>query len=81
MSARPGRIESIIDVTLPRERTVDTRETEDYFRLVTAVREALRGRRDGAADHDPGVDMDADDGEGGLLAADARRVAAEGLGG
>jgi NitT/TauT family transport system ATP-binding protein len=42
MSARPGRIESIIDVDLPLERTNETRETEAYFRLVTAVREALR---------------------------------------
>jgi len=43
MSARPGRIAAIIDIDLPRERTAETRETEVYFRLVTAVREALRG--------------------------------------
>jgi NitT/TauT family transport system ATP-binding protein len=43
MSARPGRIASIVDIDLPRERTADTRETEAYFRLVTVVREALRG--------------------------------------
>jgi NitT/TauT family transport system ATP-binding protein len=42
MSARPGRIESIIEIDLPSERTNETRETEAYFRLVTAVREALR---------------------------------------
>ncbi len=65
MSARPGRIEAIIDVDLPRERTNDTRETEAYFRLVTAVREALRHEeRDGSSP-----------------ATDARRVAAEGLSG
>jgi NitT/TauT family transport system ATP-binding protein len=65
MSARPGRIASIIDVDLPRERTIETRETEAYFRLVTIVREALRG--DEAKVPDGG--------------ADARRVAAEGLSG
>ncbi len=42
MSARPGRIESIVEIDLPSERTNETRETEAYFRLVTAVREALR---------------------------------------
>jgi NitT/TauT family transport system ATP-binding protein len=72
MSARPGRISAIIDVDLPRERTVDTREMDDYFRLVTAVREALRG--DEARGPSPGGD-DPD------AAAAARRVAAEGLSG
>ena len=43
MSARPGRIHSTIDIDLPRTRTAETRELDDYFRLVTAVREALRG--------------------------------------
>ena len=43
MSARPGRIASIVDIDLPRERTTETRETEAYFHLVTVVREALRG--------------------------------------
>ena len=47
MSARPGRIDSIIDIDLPRERNTDTRETEQYFHLVTAVREALRGHEGG----------------------------------
>jgi NitT/TauT family transport system ATP-binding protein len=44
MSARPGRIARIVDVDLPQPRTNDTRETERYFELVTAVREALRNR-------------------------------------
>jgi NitT/TauT family transport system ATP-binding protein len=65
MSARPGRIEAVIDIDLPRERNVETREMEAYFRLVTAVREALRGSEGDAAASD----------------ADARRVAAEGLSG
>jgi NitT/TauT family transport system ATP-binding protein len=44
MSARPGRIVKMIDVDLPQPRTVETRETERYFELVTEVREALRNR-------------------------------------
>jgi NitT/TauT family transport system ATP-binding protein len=73
MSPRPGRISAIIDIDLPRERTVDTREMDAYFRLVTEVREALRGdeRRAGAAAERDGDDPD----------AAAKRVAAEGLSG
>ncbi len=48
MSARPGRIAKVVDVDLPQPRTVDTRETERYFELVTEVREALRQRGDDA---------------------------------
>ena len=44
MSARPGRIAQVVDIDLPQPRTVDTRETERYFELVTVVREALRSR-------------------------------------
>ena len=65
MSARPGRIASIVDIDLPHERTTDTRETEAYFRLVTVVREALRG----------------DEARTRSGEADGRRVAAEGLSG
>jgi len=51
MSARPGRISTVIDIDLPQPRTVETRETEHYFELVTRVREALRQRGgDGATD-------------------------------
>jgi NitT/TauT family transport system ATP-binding protein len=42
MSARPGRITKVVPIDLPRERTVETREMERYFQLVTEVREALR---------------------------------------
>ncbi len=42
MSARPGRISGIVDIALPAERSVETRESERYFELVTRVREALR---------------------------------------
>jgi hypothetical protein len=73
MSPRPGRISSIIDIDLPRERTAETRELEQYFHLVTAVREALRGDERHGRDTDGGNDVDDD------LAA--RRVAAEGLSG
>jgi NitT/TauT family transport system ATP-binding protein len=43
MSPRPGRIKTVIDVDLPRDRGVDTREDPAFFRKVTEVREALRG--------------------------------------
>ncbi len=42
MSARPGRITSLVDVPLTHPRNEDTREEPTYFRLVTQVREALR---------------------------------------
>jgi NitT/TauT family transport system ATP-binding protein len=41
MSARPGRITTVVPVALP-ERTEDTREHATFFAAVTAVREALR---------------------------------------
>jgi ABC-type nitrate/sulfonate/bicarbonate transport system ATPase subunit len=68
MSARPGRISAIVDVDLPRERNVETREMVRYFQLVTEVREALRGD-EGLAAGD-GADSDV-----------AARIAAEGLSG
>ena len=69
MSPRPGRISTIIDIDLPRERTVETRELDQYFRLVTAVREALRGDERAAEPGDEEADIA------------ARRVAADGLSG
>ena len=72
MSPRPGRVSKIVDIDLPQPRTVETRETERYFELVTEVREALRWP-DGVP---PGDDA-------GLLAAatisDAERIRAEGI--
>ena len=65
MSARPGRISQVIDIDLPAERSVETRESARYFELVTRVREALR-------QHEPA--------EATLDAADAERIRAEGLG-
>lgn len=49
MSARPGRIEAVIDIDLPQPRTEETRESDRYFELVTAVRESLRGNPGTAA--------------------------------
>jgi NitT/TauT family transport system ATP-binding protein len=67
MSPRPGRIFRIVDVDLPQPRTVDTREQEHYFELVTQVREALRR-------HEPeGAGLEE------LEAAEAARIRAEGL--
>jgi NitT/TauT family transport system ATP-binding protein len=64
MSARPGRISTVVPIDLPRDRSVDTREMERYYQLVTEVREALRAR----------------EGEGQLeRAADLERARAEGL--
>jgi NitT/TauT family transport system ATP-binding protein len=69
MSPRPGRISRIVNVDLAQPRTVETREQERYFRLVTEVREALRS---GEAD---------DERSGGGAGSDAApRVRAEGLG-
>jgi NitT/TauT family transport system ATP-binding protein len=69
MSARPGRISTVIPIDLPRNRAVETREMERYYQLVTEVREALRAREGDAsmADAGPG-DRD-----------EAARVRAEGL--
>jgi len=64
MSARPGRIAQVVDIDLPAERSVETRESERYFRLVTRVREALR--QDEPGDVGPAL-------------SDAERVRAEGL--
>jgi NitT/TauT family transport system ATP-binding protein len=44
MSPRPGRIAGIVDIDLPAQRTVETREDARYFELVTEVRELLRLR-------------------------------------
>ena len=68
MSPRPGRISKIVEIDLPQPRTVETRELERYFRLVTNVREALR--------RNEGDDSRGDE----RSASDAARVRAEGAG-
>lgn len=42
MTPRPGKIETVIPVDLPQPRNFDTRESPDFFRIATEVREALR---------------------------------------
>ena len=42
MSARPGRVTRMVEVDLPRPRGLETRESPQYFNLITEVREALR---------------------------------------
>ena len=42
MSARPGPVSQVIDIDMPTPRSIETRESERYFALVTRVREALR---------------------------------------
>jgi NitT/TauT family transport system ATP-binding protein len=41
MSARPGRITSVIPIDLTQPRTFETREDPRFFELVTEVRELL----------------------------------------
>ena len=42
MSPRPGRIVEVIDCDLPRDRTLDVRETPAFLRIAQRVREGLR---------------------------------------
>jgi NitT/TauT family transport system ATP-binding protein len=42
MSPRPGRIERMVTIDLPRPRDITTRESPRFFELVTEVRESLR---------------------------------------
>jgi NitT/TauT family transport system ATP-binding protein len=54
MSARPGRITHVIDVDLGDRRNADeVRESAEFFKKITEVREALRGAEGG---HGVGVD-------------------------
>ena len=65
MSARPGRITTVIEVDLPASGPSRRARSSAYFELVTAVREALRG----------------DEARRERGSGDSRRVAAEGLSG
>jgi len=42
MTPRPGRIERIVPIDLPRPRSAETREDERFFRLIAEVRACLR---------------------------------------
>ncbi|GGB44811.1 sulfonate ABC transporter ATP-binding lipoprotein [Roseibium aquae] len=39
---RPGRVYDVIDSTLPRERTLDMRESEEFLKIAHRVREGLK---------------------------------------
>jgi len=85
MSARPGRITKVIDIDLPRPRDDESRESERYFELVTAVREALRRRAgDGAGGQGDGDGAGGGDrrgapaGDDADVLASARRTRTEG---
>jgi NitT/TauT family transport system ATP-binding protein len=73
MSPRPGRITNVIEIDLGRPRNEDTRESRRYFELVTAVREALRHRGDGADGGGRAADLDDE-----AALASAERTMAEG---
>ena len=42
MSPRPGRIIDVIETNLPRERTLDVRETPEFLKIAQRVREGLK---------------------------------------
>ncbi|GAA5438982.1 ABC transporter ATP-binding protein [Deinococcus caeni] len=42
MTARPGRIEGVVDIDLPHPRSDDTREDPRFFTLATQIRELLK---------------------------------------
>jgi len=48
MSARPGRIVSVVDVPLPRPRTLDMMRSHVFFDCVNRVRDGLFGKEEGA---------------------------------
>jgi NitT/TauT family transport system ATP-binding protein len=49
MSARPGRIVSVVDVPLPRPRTLDMMRSQVFFDCVNRVRDGLFGKEEGAS--------------------------------
>ncbi|MEW7009039.1 MULTISPECIES: ABC transporter ATP-binding protein [unclassified Lentilitoribacter] len=42
MSPRPGRVTDVIDSTLPKERPLEIRESEEFLKIAHRVREGLR---------------------------------------
>jgi NitT/TauT family transport system ATP-binding protein len=49
MSARPGRIVSVVDVPLARPRTLDMMRSRVFFDCVNRVRDGLFGKEEGAS--------------------------------
>lgn len=56
MSPRPGRITSVVDVSLGRSRGEETRNDPAFFAGITAVRESLRGLHADHANAHPGLE-------------------------
>jgi NitT/TauT family transport system ATP-binding protein len=50
MSARPGRITSIVDVPLPRPRRLELMRTPEFYDCVNRVRDGLFGLEPASAD-------------------------------
>jgi NitT/TauT family transport system ATP-binding protein len=42
MSPRPGRVVDVIGCDLPRDRTLDIRETPEFLKIAHRVREGLK---------------------------------------
>ena len=42
MSPRPGRINDVIECDLPRDRSLDIRETPEFLEIAHRVRQGLR---------------------------------------
>jgi NitT/TauT family transport system ATP-binding protein len=42
MTPRPGKIHDIIEPDLPRDRTLDFRETPEFLKVAHRVRDGLR---------------------------------------
>ncbi len=43
LAANPGRVASLVDIDLPRDRTLAIRETPEFMRTATLLRAALGG--------------------------------------
>ncbi|KPH73734.1 ABC transporter ATP-binding protein [Bosea vaviloviae] len=43
LAANPGRVASLVDIDLPRDRTLAIRETPEFMRIATVLRAALGG--------------------------------------
>jgi len=42
MSPRPGRISDVIESTLPKERSLDIRDSPEFIKIAQRVRDGLR---------------------------------------
>jgi NitT/TauT family transport system ATP-binding protein len=51
LSARPGRIADVLDIDLPRPRTLEMMQGEEFFAAENNLRKALFGGAGGAGAH------------------------------